>query len=137
PQVGILPAPNYQLPLALGSGHVDARFLQVTQVLRAVLRIDDVEGPVALREALLDEGEKHPVLLLFAVEEGADMPGAVEDRTRQPYLLWAAHRTSPSCQRHGPRRPSITRIKCQTDCDPSGCRPLWACVRVFARTLGT
>src|SRR5712692_2106744 len=95
PQVGILPAPNYQLPLALGSGHVDARFLQVTQVLRAVPRIDHVEGPVALVEPLLDEGEKHPVLLLFAVEEGTDMPGAVEDRTRQPYLLCLAHRASP------------------------------------------
>src|SRR5260370_30566755 len=98
-QVGILPAPNYQLPLALGSGHVDARFLQVTQVLRAVPWIDDVEGPVALREALLDEGEKHSVLLFFAVEEGTDMPGAVEDRTRQPYLLWVAHCMSPFCQR--------------------------------------
>ena len=58
---------------------------QVTQVLRAVPWIDHVEGPVALLEALLDEGEEHPVLLLLAVEEGADVPGAVEDRTRQPY----------------------------------------------------
>jgi hypothetical protein len=68
-------------------------------VLRPVPWIDHVEGPVALREALLDEGEKHPVLLFFVMEEGANMPGAVEDRTRQPYLLWVAHRTFPFCLR--------------------------------------
>src|SRR5947209_2275963 len=67
-------------------------------MLPTVPGIDDVEGPVTLVEPLLDEGEKHPVLLLFAVEEGTYMPGAVEDRTRQAYLLWAAHRTSPFCQ---------------------------------------
>src|SRR5712692_6503496 len=95
PQVGILPAPDYQLPLALGSGHIDARFSQAPQMLRAVPWIDHVEGPVALLEALLHGGEKHPVLVLFAVEECADMPGAVKDRTRQPYLLWAPQRASP------------------------------------------
>src|SRR6266404_7035127 len=66
-------------------------------------------------EALLDEGEEHPVLLLLAVEEGADMPGTVEDRARQPDLLWVAHRLSPFCQgaplqADHPRRRSATRI---------------------------
>ena len=79
PQLGLLPAPDLQLPLPLGFGHVDARFLQTPQKLRAVPRIDHVEGAVALVESLLDEREKYPVLLLLVVEEGADMPGAVED----------------------------------------------------------
>src|SRR5438093_630190 len=83
PQVGILPAPDFQLPLPFGFGHVDTHFLQAPPVLRAVPGIDDVKGPVALVEALLDEGEEHPVLLFLPVEEGADVPGAVEDRTRQ------------------------------------------------------
>src|SRR5205823_2014997 len=68
---------------------------------------------VALVEPLLDEGEEHSVLLLLLVEKGADMPGAVEDRTRQPDLLRRAHRVSPFCQcmplhADRPRRRSAT-----------------------------
>src|SRR5207248_9619085 len=73
-------------------------FLQAPQVLGAVPRVHHVEGPVALLEALLDEREEHPVLLVLTVEEGADVPGAVEDRTRQPDLLRVAHRVPPSCR---------------------------------------
>ena len=68
------------MPLALGLGHVDARFLQTPQMLPPVPRIDHVEGPVALVEPLFDEGQEHPVLLFLVVEERAHVPGAVEDR---------------------------------------------------------
>ena len=68
-----------------------------------MLRMDHVEGPVTLVEPLLDEGKKHPILLLLAVKERADVPRAVEDRTRQPDLLWVAHRRSPFCQRQPPQ----------------------------------
>jgi hypothetical protein len=88
------------LPVALGVGHVDSGFLQAAQVLRSVPGINYVEGPVALLETLFDERKKHPVLLLFVMKEGTDMPGTVEDRTRQPDLLWRAHGTSPFCQRN-------------------------------------
>jgi hypothetical protein len=33
------------------------------------------------------------------VEKGADVPGAVEDRTRQPDLLGVAHGVFPFCRR--------------------------------------
>ena len=46
------------------------------------------------------------VLFLLAVEESTDMPGPVEDRTRQPYLLWALHRAPPVCQRQPPPHPA-------------------------------
>src|SRR5438270_13821950 len=70
-----------------------------------------MEGPVAVVETLLDEGEEHPVLLLLAVEEGTDMPGAVEDRTRQPYLLCLAHRASPFWSPAGNTTRSTTERK--------------------------
>jgi hypothetical protein len=54
-------------PLPLGFGHIDANPLQAPQVLRAVPRIDHVEGPVALVEPLFDEGEELPVLLFLGV----------------------------------------------------------------------
>ena len=47
-------------------------------MFRAMLRIDDVERPVALLEAFFDEGEEDSIFLLLAVEEGADVPCPAE-----------------------------------------------------------
>ena len=109
--VRLLPAADFQLALGLGVGHVDALLLQPPQVVGPVLRVDDVEGPVALLEAVLDERHQHPVLLLLGVEEGADVAGAAEDGPRQPHRL---HRLG-----HDP----LLRVGCRQPVDCTG-RPL-------------
>ena len=91
-KVGILPVADYQSFLALGPSDINALFLQAPHVVLAPVAVDEVNGAIALLETLPDEGEQHPVLFLLAVEEGTDVPGAVEDRTGQVDLLVVTHR---------------------------------------------
>jgi hypothetical protein len=67
-------------------------------VVLAPVAVDDVERAITLLEPLLDVGQEHPVLFLLVVEEGADVPGAAEDRTGQPDLLGVTHCVTPCCQ---------------------------------------
>ena len=76
-----------ELSVALRAIDVDARFLEYAQVFRRAPRIDHVEGAVALIEAFLDEGQHHPILLVAAIEESADVPRAVGQRACEPDLL--------------------------------------------------
>src|SRR5215217_619272 len=50
--------------------------------------VDDVKRLLTLLQAFLDEGKEDPVLLLPAVEEGTDVPMAIEDRTTETDLLF-------------------------------------------------
>jgi hypothetical protein len=52
-------------------------------VLVSVAVLDDVEGLVALLEAVLDERQQHAILLVLAVEEGANVTGATKNGTRK------------------------------------------------------
>src|SRR5207253_11331218 len=98
-QGGVCPGPDLQLPLALGVGHVDAALLQAAQVLGAVARIDEMQGPVTLVETFFDEGHEHAVLLLLAIEESTDVPLAADDSTCKPDLLGdgGTHDDTPGC----------------------------------------
>ena len=53
--------------------HGDAGGLQSPEVFLPQLRIDDMEGPIAALEPLLDERKQYPVLLVRVVKEGTDM----------------------------------------------------------------
>jgi hypothetical protein len=57
--------------------------------------VDDVKCAIALLETLLDEGHEHFVLFVLAVEEGTNMPLAIQDRARQIDLFIVTHRRSP------------------------------------------
>jgi hypothetical protein len=91
-EVGILPVADDQSFLALSPSDIDARFLEAPQVVLAPWAIEDVKCAITLLETLFDKGHQHPVLFLLAVEEGADVPLAIEDRTRQMDLLRVTHR---------------------------------------------
>ena len=93
-------------------------------MLRAVVVLDDVERLVALLEALLDEGQQHPVLLVLRVEESTDVPGATEGRSRQPDFLFLAHPGTPphfacgsTASTHDVRMPTLRRPRFRLMCE--------------------
>jgi hypothetical protein len=61
-----------------GGGYVDAALSQPAEVLRAMLRIDDVKCAVAVLETFADIREEDLILLISGVEEGTDMSRAVQ-----------------------------------------------------------
>src|SRR5258708_6838970 len=69
--IRISPVPQLELSGFLCSGHTAPGPPQPPQMFRAQRGIDDVEGPFATLESILDERKHHPILLVSAVEEGA------------------------------------------------------------------
>src|SRR6266446_6789577 len=72
-QVSVLPAPQLELAPTHRLLHVDAGFGEPPQVFSLQLGVDDVEGFVSPVKALFDERAKHPVLVVEAVEESANV----------------------------------------------------------------
>src|SRR5438876_4585353 len=57
--------------------------------------VHDVEGSFTTVEAVFDEGAKHPVLLVGAVEEGADMTLAAQTTPRKLHGMVLGSHVSP------------------------------------------
>src|SRR6266404_3760625 len=72
-QVSVLPPPQLELAGTHRSLHIDAGFGKPLQMLSLQLRVDDVEGLVTTVKAVFDERAQHPVLLVHAVEESANV----------------------------------------------------------------
>src|SRR5207302_7112742 len=72
-QVSILPPPQLELARTHCPLHIDAGFDKTLQMLCLQLGVNDVEGLVATFEAVFDERAQHPVLLVHAVEERANV----------------------------------------------------------------
>ena len=64
--------------------HGDAAGLQSPEVFLPQLGIDDMEGPVAALEPLLDEWKQNPILFVRVVKEGTDMTLCAKLRPREP-----------------------------------------------------
>jgi hypothetical protein len=96
-QIGLVPVTQFELAALLCRGRVDAGRLQAAQVFIAKLGVNDVENLLAALEAFLDEREQQAILLIRAVEKGADMTvraqsGAAEpDRLAQCTVLDRVH----------------------------------------------
>src|SRR5579884_1064889 len=90
-QVGVLPAPDLELPFLFGPVYVDARLFQAPAMLRSVSILDNVERLIVLPESLFDEGQQDAIFLVLAIEEGADMAGAVEGGPGKPDVVVLTH----------------------------------------------
>src|SRR5258706_8670522 len=75
--------PNLELTRSLSRGGIDPDRRQALQMIFMLVRVDDVNRFVAAREAVLDEGQQHPIFLIVAVEERADMACVAELRAGQ------------------------------------------------------
>ena len=73
-QVSVLPSPQLELARTYCLLRVDAGFDEPLEVFSLHLGVHDVEGFVSPVKALFDERAKHPVLVINAVEESANMP---------------------------------------------------------------
>src|ERR1700722_19786425 len=85
--------------------------------------VNDMRCPIVLLETLFDKGEQDSVLLVLAVEKRADMPSAIENRTRQPDVFVIPHfdfrvffRRLQEGQVRRTKSPSMSSIRSQT-CD--------------------
>ena len=74
---------HLELASSLSGGRIDPDRRQALQVIVVLGRIDHVNRLVAAREAVLDEGQQHPIFLIVAVEERADMACVAELRAGQ------------------------------------------------------
>ena len=63
------------------------------------LRINDVEGPVATFKAVFDERAQHPVLLVHAVEECANVTVLAETAAGTSHGTAVRYHPSPPSQR--------------------------------------
>src|SRR5260370_30844965 len=72
-KISVLPPPQLELARTHRSLHVDAGFGEPLQMFSLQLGVHDVEGLVPTVEAVFDERAQHPVLLVHAVEECANV----------------------------------------------------------------
>jgi hypothetical protein len=82
-EICILPSQNGELPASLGRLGVDAFLAQPLDVIRAMIRVDDVERAVAVLEAFRDERHEHPILLVARMKKGTDVAGTIQHGSRQ------------------------------------------------------
>lgn len=83
-QKGLLHRRHLELTAMLCRRHDNAGRLQSPEVFLPQLGIDDMEGPVAALESLLDEWKQYPVLLVRIVKEGTDMTWCAKHRAGEP-----------------------------------------------------
>ena len=67
------PVMQFKLAAPLHRGCIDPGGCHSLEMINTSSRIDDMERFVAAFESVLDERKRHVVLVLTAVEEGADM----------------------------------------------------------------
>ena len=72
-KVGLRAAAQFELAALRGGHGVDASGAQATQMIGTLVRIDDVNRLVPTVEPVLHERQEHPILLIVAREERADM----------------------------------------------------------------
>src|SRR6266542_2426392 len=72
-QICISPVAQLELAAVFCGGRIDAGRRQPLSVFPSQLGIDDMEGLLAALEAFFDERKQHPILLVGAVKERADM----------------------------------------------------------------
>src|SRR4029077_3076572 len=72
-QITVPPPPHFKLPVIHRLLHIDACFGEPLQMLRLQLGVHDVEGFFPAVKAVFDKRAKHPVLLVDAVEESANV----------------------------------------------------------------
>ncbi len=80
PEMSFMPVAELQLVARRGAPDVNTRSAEPAKVLVPPSGIDYVKGPVTALESGLDEREQYLVLLVRAVEEGADVAGMTEVR---------------------------------------------------------
>src|SRR5205807_1659100 len=91
----LLPRPHLELTSPDGPLHIDTRFTKPLEMVLSLLGIDDVDAFLGPIEALLDERAKHPVLLLDAVEESANVTFPAENATGKLHGMFVGSHTSP------------------------------------------
>src|SRR5438128_4413694 len=77
-ELALLPHPYLQLTRTYCTLHIDARFTEAHQMFVPQPGVHDVESFLSPVKAFFDERAKHPVLLVDAVEERADVTFAAE-----------------------------------------------------------
>src|SRR5882762_9442224 len=95
-QIGVSPVKELELTAFFRGLDINAGRCESEGVLHTQLGIDDVERLLAPLETLFDERKQHPVFLVGAVEERADMTFRVKHRAREPNRLAAFTRSSPA-----------------------------------------
>src|SRR5207249_1219779 len=96
PEGRLLPSPDLDLTGTPSRSRADADPLQAAHPLGTMLGIDDVEDLFSPLEPFLGEGEEHAILLLAAVEEGADVTEPAELRSGEPHRCrWLVHCAAP------------------------------------------
>jgi hypothetical protein len=78
-QVSVLPAPQLELARIHRLRHVNASVGESPEMIFPQIRVHEVASFVPALKALLDERAKHPVLLVRAVEESANMTVLAEN----------------------------------------------------------
>jgi hypothetical protein len=81
PQIRTFPRPHIELAARFGRCGVDARLREPLHALGALVLIDDLNSMIARVENFLDEGDHDLILVVAAVEKGADMTPAIQDRS--------------------------------------------------------
>jgi len=79
-KVRVRARPNLELAGSLSGRRIDPDRRQALKMIFMLVRVDDVNRFVAAREAVLDERQQHPIFLIFAVEQCADMARVAELR---------------------------------------------------------
>src|SRR6185295_14968878 len=81
--VGLRAAAQFELAALRGGRSVDACGGQATQMIGTLVRVDDVNRFVPTVEPVFHEWQEHPIFLIVAPEERADMTGVAERRASQ------------------------------------------------------
>ena len=84
-QMCIRPLVHLELPILLYRTHVDANTRKPSNVVCPPPWIDDVNGLFTGLNAVLDEREQDPILIVGAVEESADVTVPAQSCPAQPY----------------------------------------------------
>src|ERR1700720_1308098 len=80
-QLRVVPAPQLELTASNCLPHVDARVGEPPEMVFRQLWVHEVESFIPPVEALSDERAKHPVFLVRAVKESANMAVLAESAT--------------------------------------------------------
>jgi len=75
--------------------HIDTCIGEPPEMLFPSLRVDEMESSIPQIEAILDEEAQHPVLLVQAVEESADVTTPAEGAPGKPHGTVVGTHVSP------------------------------------------
>ena len=101
PEVGILPRAQFKLTTRFGTRDVDACTRQPPQAFGTLVVVDDVDGPVAGVDALLEERQHHLVLVVSAMKKRTHVATAVHRCRARFTVLGPCSRTAASYRAFG------------------------------------